>query len=501
MVRIISRFGPKEQQFTSLHELEESSKSQAAQLYRAIVSTEEAGERAVLKNLPKAFNSKRYPIIRSELIEDLYRLVFVLDLKRQNYSEYAQRLNELRKSVFLATTLRAMGASLVAVNIAEKFIEEARELEEWLPALQLLDILRHDASLTGNAKEFEAYSAEYMRTLELHRAVQMADMAEDRIIAAFARSGSEKPWLKQETDAALKELAPAIEEYGTFKLQWSALQLRRYGLQLAMDYRAALAVADASDALLTQYPQFENKSKRFLNAKASATCYLQTRRYSEAQLTIERCEALEAAGAGAGNWFYLKEWKFLYLMRTEQFEAARALCQRVMKRKEFTSQSEPLQQKYRLFELWADFFTGHPLPMEAKSKGEKTGAISQGLLRLIPSLKEDQVGFKFSVIVLELLILLDRRTNRADLDNRIESLRVYKSRYLDGTAAEQAGLFIQLLDILGEHDYKAKGSREEGQPVLEQLVASMDEHGIHGEEIMPYDWTWLKLLEAAGGES
>ncbi len=494
LVRIVSKFGPAKQQFTSVHALMESSESQEAQLYRAIVRTKEPGERAVLNNLPESFNRERYPKIRTELMDDLYRLVFVLDLKQAGYSEYAQRLNELRKAVFLATTLSAMGSSFVAVDIAEKFIGEARELEEWMPALPMLNILRAYASRSGKAKAFEALSDEYLHTLDLLRVWQAGEIAADRILTAFARSGAEKPWLREQVDKAVAELAPAIEAHRTFKLQWLSLRLRKYAFQISMNYWESLKLADESDALLMAYPVFESKSKRVTNEIGRMCCLLQMRKYPEGKRSIERCESLEAPGTS--NWYYLKEWDYVYYMRTEQFEAAREIYMRVKSTKEFTVQPEPLQQKFALFLLWADYFTGRPLPMEKKLKGEKTGDISKGLLRLFPSLKDDQAGFKFSVIVLELFLLRDRG-NEFEFGERVESLKVFRSRYLSGIAAEQAGYFIQLLDILFANDFGWKKSELEGRPILEQLIASMDEYGIRGEEIMPYDWTWLKLLEQA----
>src|SRR5579883_2297931 len=210
LVDIINRLGPTKQQFVSRHMLEEASESQEALLYRTILSTQQPGERAVKKNLPADFNTERYERVKSELTSILLNLVFVLDLKRAKYSEYSQRLNELRKAEFLVKTLASAGARVVAMTIAEEYIVEARELEEWSTARELISLLRDAASMAGDGEQVERYTNESNTLFELLRYEELSLVAQERLTAAFASSRSEKPWLKQEVDKALSELAPAL---------------------------------------------------------------------------------------------------------------------------------------------------------------------------------------------------------------------------------------------------------------------------------------------------
>ncbi len=494
LVDIINRLGPTKQQFVSRHMLEEASESQEALLYRTILSTQQPGERAVKKNLPADFNTERYERVKSELTSILLNLVFVLDLKRAKYSEYSQRLNELRKAEFLVKTLASAGARVVAMTIAEEYIVEARELEEWSTARELISLLRDAASMAGDGEQVERYTNESNTLFELLRYEELSLVAQERLTAAFASSRSEKPWLKQEVDKALSELAPALHQYKTFKLQWNALRLRKMGLQLEMKYHEALKITLETDVLLKEYPQFTNRSKRGLNAATKLMCQVQLQHFKEAFKTVQSCE--ENIDKDSNNWFYFKQLQLLLLFRSEQFNEAKEILREVLSSKRYNVQSESVKQEFQLFLLWADFLTNRPLLAEDwEQVMMKPGDITKGLLKLLPDLKDDYTGFKMSVIALEILLLLQGRRQKRSLIARIESLKLYRSRHLTGIAGEQASLFIRLLDNLIETDFDPKEAKSISQGVLADLKKSLADNGLHGGQIMSYAWLWNKILQ------
>jgi hypothetical protein len=181
------------------------------------------------------------------------------------------------------------------------------------------------------------------------------------------------------------------------------------------------------------------------------------------------------------------------LMRQEKFEEAWTLCKSIMSTKRFNAQTEPYKETWQLFLLYADFFTGRYKPR--RRSGEKAGDLSRGFAKLFPSFKGDHAGYGMSAIALEILVLLSRKSGRSDIDERIDSLKVFKSRHLKGNVNRQSNLFIELVQLLAANNYKKDIIVKKAAPVLKKMLAIKTIDEFQGQQVMTFEWMWSKLIE------
>jgi hypothetical protein len=163
-----------------------------------------------------------------------------------------------------------------------------------------------------------------------------------------------------------------------------------------------------------------------------------------------------------------------------------------MSTKRFSTQTEPSKETWQLFLLWADFFTGRYKPR--RRSGEKAGDISRGFAKLFPSFKDDYSGHRMSAIVLEIMVLLSRKSGRDDIVERIESLTKFKSRHLKGEENKQSNIFIELVQLLPANDYKKDIIVKKAAPMLKKMLAIETIDEIQGQQVMSFEWTWLQMV-------
>jgi hypothetical protein len=181
-------------------------------------------------------------------------------------------------------------------------------------------------------------------------------------------------------------------------------------------------------------------------------------------------------------------------MREERFSEAYDLCHLIRSGKFLSAQSQPQQDVWQLFQLYADFFTDRKLPGEMHHKGEKPGDITQQLVKLTPSFKGDHAGYGMAALVLEIMILLERRKDRSALVERIESLSMYKSRHLKGTHNTQSNSFIALMQLLVSCEFDYTKLVRKSQTLLQEMNEAKTIDSLQAMQILPYNILWDRML-------
>ncbi|MDP4199257.1 MAG: hypothetical protein Q8922_16030 [Bacteroidota bacterium] len=466
------------------------SKDRAFSLYSIIARTRHGLTDDEVKQLAGMTHSQ-YQRAIWKLKAALVDSVLELDLSLGNYSDLAQRLFALDLGHARVRILHRFAAAYSANAEAKTWLEEAKELEQWHLAISLLSPLLNWASLSGDKKEYDRLRAERRRFATLQSALLDGDEASQRATMVFAKSGAEHPEIRPMLDAAIAQLAPIVREHGTFMLQEKLLLLRKMAQQVTTDYNEALAICDETEKLLSDYPLFANRSRKSRNALTRLMCYVQTRRIRDAQYVIET--SLTLFDEGDQNWHTFQEWHFILLMHMERFEEAHALMAKVMGHFTFGSQTEGTRDRWNLFRIYADLFTGRVVPGEKKRMDEKTGGLLQRLLRQFPSFKGDYEGYMMAAIVLELLIALDRREDQTYLFERVESLKVYKSRHLDRET--QSNIFISLMQLMVEHDLDVAEINRIAAPMLVRMMAIKTIDRLQAQQVLHYEMLWAKTME------
>jgi hypothetical protein len=437
-------------------------------------------------------NRRRYQFLLAKLHAELLPEFIDLDLSREGYSEYVQKLYYVNRAVFLSRTFTVLGAPNAAVALSKRALKVAVEVEMWSSAALLSRLLRSRASLEGDGKSYEEYIQGYWRFTKLSAFEEEAKEAIERIHLVISRSAAEHPELLSEIRNAITRLEPGVREFGTFKLQELLLELRRMAAQSEMDYAETLAACDAGVQLLKDFPIFSNNMRRAKLAKSRMVSLVQLRKYAEAERASETCEKLFQSQSP--NWYYFKEWQFILLMHTGEFEGAYQLCISIQDDKNFSAQTAPQHDKWTLFQLYADFFSGRNVPGGTRREHEVSGDLLSGLLQLLPQLQGDRDGYRFSAAVLEILILLRRGEAVNAVADRIEALARYKSRRLKGAHNTDSDRFIALLGLLPRYAFDPAKIEQKAKPLLAEMKASTSIDSLQSLQVLPYRKLWEEAI-------
>ena len=416
--------------------------------------------------------------LKSALLEAMLEL----DLKKGKYSLFSQRLKALDLANARVQILERLGAALAADLEARKWHKEALVLEKWDVALALLGPILNWAALSGDTKAYERWQQERRRLRTLQQAFEEAEEANERVTIVFAKSGAEHPELRPTIDKAIRRLKPVITKHASFRLRDAELNLRKKAQQVLTRYPEALEICDETSALLDQYPVFDNPARRSRNALTRLLCEVLLRQYHEASATLQT--ASKYFDIGTQNWYTFEEWHFMLLLHSRQDEAAYQLVTEIMSGPRFRVQSLTTQERWRLFLMYAEFFTGRVVP-------------SKNLIRIIPSFSKDYAGYRASVVILEILLLL-QLDDKSALIERIELLKTYKTRHLRKTAPTR--LFINMCQLMVRYDFEKTRIAPLAERYLSAIVESDEGDPIVEAQVQHYDQLWGHFMAALPDE-
>jgi hypothetical protein len=485
---IVSRFGPKKY----LTRLAKSEKP-AGRLYAALLELKSSPDEGTLMELlGLTMNRRAYQKLLSKLRSSLLNLMFRLDLDREDYSKHSQKLYFVNRAMFLVRSMRFHGADNAAFSLASRALIIAAEIEHWQAAVYFTTELREHASIEGDAKGYDRAIRDYWRYATCSKIEEELIEVRERVYLVFARSSAEHPELVGMIREALAQFETQVRELETYKLQDLVLQLKKLALDCEMDYAEALRINDDGAKLLDTFPVFETRSRRAILTKARLLPLIQLRKYDEAEFVLTTCEQLFEVGSA--NWYYVKRSHFVLLMHTGRFDEAYELCLSIRSGKFFSAQSEAQLDVWQLFQLYADYFTNRTLSVETHRKGEKPGDITQQLLKLTPSFKGDHAGCGMAALVLEIMILLERRRDPSALVERIESLSMYKSRHLKGTHNTQSNSFISLMQLVVSCEFDSTKLLKKSAAPLQEMNEATPGDSLQAMQILPYTILWDRVL-------
>jgi hypothetical protein len=406
--------------------------------------------------------------LKTALLESLLEI----DLAKGGYSQYAQQLHRLELAHARVNTLRRLGSAYSANTEAMVWIKQAQRLEKWDIAFSLLGALMRWATLSGNVKEFDRMKRERLRVRTLQDALDDAEEADDRVTIIFAKSGAEHPELRPMIDAALARLEPVLEMHETFTLKEVELRLRKKAQQVVMHFHDALRICDEADTLLDKYPLFDHRLRRARNTLSRVVCLVQLREFAKARSLLHAQSNLFSEGTQ--NWYTFQEWQVMFLMHTKEHDGAYDVVKQVMESGLFESQSQTTQDRWHLFQLYAEYFTKRRMP-------------DHNLLQLFSSFTKDYAGYRFSAVMLEILLVL-RLGDKAALVERIDSLAKYKSRYLRKTAPTR--IFINICQYLIRYDFEKKKIAPRAAPYIRKIIDTEEGDPIMEAQVLYYDQFW-----------
>lgn len=207
--------------------------------------------------------------------------------------------------------------------------------------------------------------------------------------------------------------------------------------------------------------------------------------------------ALSAIPSNSLNWFYYRQLYALLLIRTQQYESAYKVLQRVFTHKKFTAIPHNLQEIFLLldgFLGWvgesslSPYFT-HP------TVNEKGYFPINKLVNDLPGHSQDKYGVNALIVLLKVLFYINRLDFQS-LYSQEEPVKLYKNRYLRHQPNQRMFHFFDLLQVLIKFGMDLTVAKPKNTKILNQLQQTnfQFEGGYEDFEFIPFEqlWSWIQ---------
>ena len=222
--------------------------------------------------------------------------------------------------------------------------------------------------------------------------------------------------------------------------------------------------------------------------------YLHLKEYDSG---FERAEIVDnSALTGTNNWMTYKEYHFLLCMHSKRYEKAEEVIKRVTSHDRYKYSSESRIELWNIFSAFVYLVLKANPKSKAKLKYRKEPFRLFKFLNEIPIYEKDKRGLNISILVLQILLLFDKRHAFLIID-RIESINLYSKRYLRKDAFYRSNCFIRMLSERVKHDFDFKLVQEKTETFFNKLKGErLSYRGTHEDiEIIPYEHLWEFVLE------
>jgi hypothetical protein len=115
---------------------------------------------------------------------------------------------------------------------------------------------------------------------------------------------------------------------------------------------------------------------------------------------------------------------------------------------------------------------------------------------MVPIQNKDKAGYNASVLVLQLLFLIQMRNHDALID-KTEALKAYAYRYLHQRQMYRTNCFVKLLLLIPSCYFNKTAIIRKSEPLLNKMSSrAVSEGSISTNmEIVPYEILWAMVLD------
>ncbi len=418
-------------------------------------------------------------LLRRELMDQMFRLEIRTGPQRRKATY------QLRKSIFLIKTLLLFGARRTAISLVPVAMKIAKEYELTSDRIELLDALCSNASLNGWRLKFERYDRELREALRLRVAeVEITSLDRQMDIENIGRARPSEHALKL-AETAPHESLILFREFPTFNLGIAYYRIATSASVMTSDFKHGLTLCENAQAFLSRFPKLYTASIKGEFELNRLWMALATRKYETAAEVAAECQKLFLEGSN--NWFIAREYEFLLLMHTKQWQDAIHLHRLIVTQSRFPVQSDQVKQKWELFGHYAALI---PEVGKTHSTVTKSNAFEK-LLREVPIYHQDKEGYNTSLFILQYLILASHGDVKT-LTEKSEAMVKFVYRNFRGRHEGQSYAFLKTLLILNNSDFDVKKAKTRAKKYIEVFSAASIEK-VDETQILPFEvmWDWI----------
>ncbi len=433
---------------------------------------------------------RNYKELKKRLTQRLQNTALFIDLQQATYDEAGKAFYTCWKEFAIAQTLNAKGATLNANALLEKILKQGIRYEFVELILNTCRSLRINYG-TGrfDKKKYYHYNELFNKYLKIYQADTLAEEYYATMLVEFY-------WAKKRDIADLRlkaqpyldELSCLVEQYSSYRLN---LCYRLIKLMVAesrddLDLSAEIC-REAMDFFQSEvkYPATaQGVFMRYLSL-----IYWQQRKYEAVEELLER--ALEVTSEGNAGWFSNYALLMLLCLHSKKYGRAWEVLNFVMEHPQFKGLSEPLKERWRIFQAYLFYLVGIGKIEGVEMKKFKLNKF----LNEVPTFSLDKKSRNIPILIIQILFLILYKKYNDAID-RLEAINQYCNRHLKNDDAFRSNCFIKMLLKIIEADFHRAGAERKASRLRAKLENKPLEVAtqVYDTEIIPYEDLWDMAL-------
>ena len=433
----------------------------------------------------------RYSSTKNRLKVRMLNSLFHLNLRRAGFSESAQAYYRAHRSVLVVEVLGMLGAERVAKHIAETTIRHAQKFSLTDVELSMAIFLRRLAGNAAKQKEFEKWDAIISELfLEYYRELLSTKYADKMVIIFWKYSGNLSRFVEEFTSYE-KELHEMLNEKSTYTFRLNYYRVLVYSRYASNNSKEVIKASQDAITFLQSNPKLLQKGRVAEFWLHQLEGHLGTHDYQAAEVAAKEYEAL--ASVGSNRWFSFADSYFFLLTNTLRFVEAKDFYDRVTTHTRFKEQGDILQERFDIYKFYLNFAL-RTLP---EFKDVQLPKLNFDLMIYnATESKRDKAGMNMALRFAQILHLFELK-DYDRIDNLIEPIQTYRSRFIIASQTEQSTIFFRLIKMMVRSSYQYKDCLRHGMKLHNELKTGKFENVNQEQEvqILPYAWMWEYMLD------
>jgi hypothetical protein len=433
--------------------------------------------------------------LKSKLKERLLDAIFLLDFKDANFSTRQKAFFECYKKWSAAMTLMIRNAKITGIDQLERLLRYAQQFEFTELTLDILRVLRlQDSTVDGDIEKYEHIKIQYLEYEKIWLMESKAEFYYSELMAQYTNSKSTKTEVMAQAKAYYLELEGFMSECHSFKLHLFGRMVHLLIYNSINDYVSTARLCEEAIAFFDK-KEYDSGLPLQVFYYNLVVCYLQLGEFEKGQQVISRCEYYFEEGSF--NWFKLQELFFSLAVKTEHYEEAYYLYEKVTNFPHFKDKQTQIVEMWNIFQAYIFYLIRvEKIPESILSERSKRFKMGK-FINDITLFSKDKRGMNISVLIIQILYAIADRDYKKSLD-RIDGIGKYCARYLKDADTFRSNCFIKMLlqiPLANFHKEAVARKVEKHLKALKSLEAGTASQS-HEIEIVPYEALWEMAVES-----
>lgn len=463
--------------------------------YRALAEGKYESEEEAAEDLYGAGpDHGAYRKLKERVEERLSNTLFLIDNNEPNYSDLQKAYYSCYKNASAIKILIGKQNRQGAIPLAVKTLKVAEKYEFTDIVLALTKELRtHYGMIIGNKKKFDYYNKRVKHYTQLYQAEISAEEYCTTLIVHLSNSTEIKKSLIAVAENFTKELLDMSVNINSYWFNYFTYVLITIRYEIVNDYKNVIKFCQTAMNYFESRKHLTSNRTLFQFRFRALGGHIKLKQYNIGLHKTQECIKLTLTGSI--NWYSSLHYLMLFSYHSSNFDQAYSTFVNATSHPNFKVYFRNLAEQWSIHEAFIFYFLLTKKLNADKNEGLSRFRLSK-FLNEVPTFSKDKRGNNITIIILQILFLLQQRKYGAIID-KMESLQTYTHRYLRQDDTFRSNCFIKMLLCLPAASFYKREVIKRAEKYWTKLQSVPIEKANQSAdlEIVPYEMLWEFVLE------